>query len=121
MTRNTLLLLLASIICGVGGQFLLKAGATALGPVSSENVGQKLMHMTVQPLLWAGLGLYGIAAIGYIMVLSRAKLSVAAPVVSMSYVFTVLGGNLIFGEAIPLIRWLGVAFIIAGVIMVVSS
>ncbi|WP_448563110.1 hypothetical protein [Trichothermofontia sp.] len=54
MTRHALLLLLASILCGVGGQFLLKAGATALGPVSSENVGQKLMHMTLQPLLWGG-------------------------------------------------------------------
>ncbi|UZQ52931.1 EamA family transporter [Trichothermofontia sichuanensis B231] len=121
MTRNTLLLLLTSILCGVGGQFLLKAGATALGPVSSDNLGQKLLHMTLQPLLWGGLGLYGIGAIAYIMVLSRAKLSAAAPVIAMSYVFTVLGGNFIFGEAIPLIRWVGVAFIIAGVIMVVSS
>jgi multidrug transporter EmrE-like cation transporter len=121
MNSNTFILLLGAILCSVVGQVLLKAGANALGAVDFANLGQKLIEMTTQPLLWAGLSIYGLSALIYIIVLSRAKLSAAAPLVAITYIFTVVAGMLFFGEAVPLLRWAGISCIMAGVVLVLAA
>ncbi|MBW4551230.1 MAG: EamA family transporter [Aphanocapsa sp. GSE-SYN-MK-11-07L] len=121
MNSNTFLLLLGAILCSVVGQVLLKAGANALGAVGFANLGQKLIAMTTQPLLWAGLSIYAVSALGYIIVLSRAKLSAAAPLVAITYVFTVIASMVFFGETVPVLRWAGISCIMAGVVMVLAA
>jgi drug/metabolite transporter (DMT)-like permease len=120
MNSNTFFLLLGAILCSVLGQVLLKAGANALGVVRFANLGQQLLSMTTQPLLWAGLTVYGFSSIGYIIVLSRAKLSAAAPLLALSYVLTLLAATLVFGETISLMRWLGVGCIMVGVVLILK-
>jgi multidrug transporter EmrE-like cation transporter len=121
MNSNTFVLLLGAILCSVVGQVLLKAGANSLGAVGFANLGQKLIAMTTQPLLWAGLSIYAVSALGYIIVLSRAKLSAAAPLVAITYIFTVVAGMLFFGEAVPMLRWAGISCIMAGVVLVLAA
>lgn len=121
MTRPTLLIMFAAVLLSVIGQFLLKAGATALGPIGGRDLLTQLLLVPLQPLILLGLSVYGVSAVGFIVVLSRANLSVVSPLIATSYIFTVLGGNVFFGEVIPPLRWVGVGLIILGVALVLRT
>ncbi|MEG4393653.1 transporter [Microcoleus sp. BROC3] len=121
MNRGVFLVLLAAILCSVLGQFTLKAGAKILGPIGAANLVEKVIAMATQPLIIAGLSLYAISSIGFIVVLSRANISIVSPLLSISYLFTVLGGKIVFNEPLPPLRLVGVALIMTGVIFVLRG
>ncbi len=121
MSRSVFLLLLAAILCGVVGQFSLKAGAKNLGPIGAANLVEKVISMATEPLILGGLALYAVSSIGFIVVLSRANLSIVSPLLSISYLFTVLGGKIVFGEPLPPLRLVGVGLIMTGVIFVLKG
>jgi drug/metabolite transporter (DMT)-like permease len=121
MSLETFFLQLITLCLSVGGQFCLKAGAQALGRIGSGNLGAKLWEMATQPFLIGGIALYGISALGYIVVLSRAKLSVAAPLIGISYVFIAIGGNMLFKEEISSLRMTGIIIIMTGVVCVLMG
>ena len=121
MSRSVFLVLLAAILCSVLGQFSLKAGAKILGPIGTANLMEKVVAMATQPLILGGLSLYAVSSIGFIVVLSRANISIVSPLLSISYLFTVLGGKLIFHEPLPPLRLVGVGLIMRGVIFVLQG
>jgi len=121
MSRSVFLVLLAAILCSVLGQFSLKAGAKILGPIGTANLMEKVVAMATQPLILGGLSLYAVSSIGFIVVLSRANISIVSPLLSISYLFTVLGGKLIFHEPLPPLRLVGVGLIMTGVIFVLRG
>ncbi|NJM62919.1 MAG: transporter [Oscillatoriales cyanobacterium RU_3_3] len=121
MTRGVFMVLLAAILCSVVGQFTLKTGAKVLGPIGAANLVEKVIAMATQPLIIGGLALYAVSSIGFIVVLSRANISIVSPLLSISYLFTVLGGKIIFNEPLPPLRLVGVALIMAGVILVLKG
>ncbi|GJD23286.1 transporter protein [Rivularia sp. IAM M-261] len=112
-------LLFISIIASVAGQFFLKAGALKLGKVNIENLINHIINITTTSELLIGLTCYAIGAITYILLLTRVNLNVAAPSISLVYVFSVLISYFLFKEPIPLTRILGLSLIICGVILVV--
>ncbi|KGF73686.1 hypothetical protein DO97_12700 [Neosynechococcus sphagnicola sy1] len=119
MTLRELALLLMSILMSVAGQFFLKAGALRLGKVNSTNIISHLVSIVTTPELLAGLTCYGLGAFAYILLLTRVKLSVAAPSIALVYVFSVMIGFLIFREPVPLSRVFGLGLIVGGVVLVV--
>jgi drug/metabolite transporter (DMT)-like permease len=121
MNRGVFLVLLAAILCSVVGQFSLKAGAKILGPIGAANLVEKVIAMASQPLIVAGLALYAVSSIGFIVVLSRANISIVSPLLSISYLFTVLGGKIVFNEPLPPLRLVGVGLIMTGVIFVLRG
>ena len=121
MNRGVFLVLLAAILCSVLGQFSLKAGAKILGPIGTANLMEKVVAMATQPLILGGLSLYAVSSIGFIVVLSRANISIVSPLLSISYLFTVLGGKIIFNEPLPPLRLVGVGLIMTGVIFVLQG
>jgi undecaprenyl phosphate-alpha-L-ara4N flippase subunit ArnE len=56
---------------------------------------------------------------GYI--LKHFEFSIAYPITAFAYVFGMLAAMFIFHETIPLTRWLGVGFIIIGVVLLVQK
>ncbi|MBH8553109.1 EamA family transporter [Nostocaceae cyanobacterium CENA357] len=119
MTLQEFSLLLISILISVAGQFFLKMGAIKLGKVHVGNAVNHILSIITTPELLIGLTCYAIGAVVYILLLTRVNLSVAAPSVSISYIFSVLLGYLIFKESIPHIRLVGLTLIVLGVILVV--
>ncbi|MEA5572226.1 EamA family transporter [Calothrix sp. UHCC 0171] len=111
--------LLVSVIASVMGQLFLKMGAAKLGKLDFAHPFNQITGIITTPELLIGLGCYGLGAIAYILLLTRVNLSVAGPSASLVYVFSVLIGFLIFKESIPLMRFMGLSFIVAGVILVV--
>jgi drug/metabolite transporter (DMT)-like permease len=119
MSIPELSLLLMSVLISVAGQFFLKMGAIKLGKVDTSNAVSHILNMITIPELLLGLTCYGIGAVVYILLLTRVNLSVAAPSVSVGYIFSVLLGYFVLKEPISLIRIFGLGFIVTGVILVV--
>jgi drug/metabolite transporter (DMT)-like permease len=112
-------LLLISVLISVAGQFFLKMGAVKLGKVDTSNFANHILNMITIPELLLGLTFYGIGAVAYILLLTRVNLSVAAPAVSVGYIFSVLLGYFVLKEPISLTRCFGLGLIVTGVILVV--
>ncbi|MBO4573855.1 MAG: EamA family transporter [Bacteroidales bacterium] len=62
--------------------------------------------------------LYVIAMVIYMFMLKTYQLSVVYPLTSISYVFTMLLAMFFLGEAIPVVRWVGVLLVMLGVGMI---
>jgi len=115
----TLLLIFASVVLGAVGQVLLKMGALRVGAVA--DVGLLLWRIVTNPYILAGFALYGVASVLWIVVLSRAPLSLAYPLLSLGYVLVLLASAYVFGETIPAVRVAGIAAILVGLVLVSSS
>jgi drug/metabolite transporter (DMT)-like permease len=119
MKSVEILFLLITVLTGSIGQFFLKNGAKQLGSVSASNFMTQVLGIATNFNLVVGLVFYAVAAILYILMLTRVPLSVLAPAVSLQYVFSMLMGKYFFGEVISLNRLVGLGMIVAGVIIVV--
>ena len=108
-----------SVLSSVGGQFFLKLGAIKLGKVSFDNVFSHITSIITIPELIGGLAFYALGALAYILLLTRINLSIAAPSVSLVYIFSVLLGYFAFKESISMVRLVGLSLITCGVILVV--
>lgn len=118
MGWTSFILLLASVLASVMGQFFLKTGALKLVRVGNSNVIQRVIDSVLIPELLIGLCFYGCGAIAYILLLSRVPLSIAGPSISLVYICSVVMGALFFNETIPPSRFVGLGLIICGVILV---
>jgi drug/metabolite transporter (DMT)-like permease len=95
-----------------------------VGRIGAESMGQPFqiaIKVLGSPFVVGGLGLYVLGAVAWLTVLSRVPLSYAYPILAISYAFTPLLAWWIFGEHVPGLRWLGIATIFLGVILVSRS
>ena len=118
MGWTSFLLLLASVLTNVIGQFFLKTGALKLAQVESSDLVGRIINSILIPELLLGLSCYGCGAIAFILLLARVPLSIAGPCISLVYVCSVLMGAIFFNETIPISRLIGLAMIVCGVILV---
>ena len=100
-------ILAAAIVTSMAGQTLLKGGAGG-----ADFITQLLDWRTI-----VGLGLYGGAAILYIVALRRIPMSVALPCTAISYVAAALIGHFGFGEPLGLQHAAALGLICTGVVL----
>ena len=100
------LALAVAIVVGVGGQVLLKLGATETGGIME----QFLRLPTIFGLL-----LYLVSGIFYVIVVRKIPVSIAFPSVSLSYVLMAGIDYFGFKEPLGLAQLAGIILIIAGV------
>ncbi len=119
----TLLIALVAILLLVGGQTLLKLGLNDVGGVSlfDGNPLGSLLGLLHTPWIILGFICYGISAILWLDVLSELDFSLAFPMVSLTYVFSLVIGRFIFHETVGLERVVGVLLILSGLYFVVRS
>jgi drug/metabolite transporter (DMT)-like permease len=119
-------MLIATILLSVGlaavAQLMLKTGMNhvndQLAPATFGFDGASLRVVAVQPYVWGGLALFGLSALVWLMVLSRASLSFAYPFAALTYVLILLFDAFVLDENVPALRWGGVAFIAVGIFLV---
>ena len=118
MSGNVLVtggIIISSMLCTVVGNLLLKIGSGHRG-VS-----------TVWPLnllnLYTLTGAFAfcIAMVLYIMVLKRTALNLAQSIFALQFVLVIFAAHLILGEPIGIYRWMGIALIAAGLLMIAFS
>jgi multidrug transporter EmrE-like cation transporter len=117
---NIFLAIIAALIAVVG-QTLLKAVMTNVGAVDSFAIADLfaiVLAMLRQPLFYVAGVVYVMGFGAWMVVLSRVELNVAYPVLAVSYVLIPIAGVLFFNETITPLRWLGIAIVLAGVVVV---
>jgi undecaprenyl phosphate-alpha-L-ara4N flippase subunit ArnE len=100
--------------CTVMANLLLRAGASAAVP-------QRLFPGFVDWRVIAGLASFGCAGIVYAWVLQWVPLNIAQSFAAAQYVAVILASALVLSEEVPPARWLGIALIALGIIVVGAS
>jgi multidrug transporter EmrE-like cation transporter len=110
------LLILTCVCLGVIGQFLLKHGMSS-GDVVDEvaEVMPRLIRAATNPVVILGFACYGISAALWLIVLTRADLSYAYPMLAMGYILVVLLSRVILHESVSPARFLGTLVVAFGV------
>lgn len=114
-------LLLISVAFALGGQFTLKSAMDRVGRIGSaqvSDIGDTVSRAAREPRLWIGLGLFGISALFWLVVLSRTPLSVAYPFVGVTYILIVIISRFLLDEQVPPLRWAGVLVVALGIVLV---
>lgn len=115
-------LILLSVASGVTGQTVIKLGVSHPGALDATgNLFSLIALILRSPLVLLGLLLYGIGALAWIAVLARLDLSLAYPFLALNFVLVTVASRLFLGEAVPVLRWLGVLVICSGILLVARS
>jgi multidrug transporter EmrE-like cation transporter len=118
---RTYFLMFSSIGISAVAHIFLKHGMVAVarkGPVIGPHLVASFLKIFGNPYVSVGFALYAIAALMWIVVLSKVPLSIAYPSMGVSYVLILFASKYVFREDITVFRVLGTALIIAGVILV---
>lgn len=113
-------LIFLSVCMTVAAQLLLKVGMARIGHFDFhvENIIPIGWEVATSLPIIAGLFFYVIAVIIWMMVLSRADVSLAYPLSSLGYVFATILAVALFHEHVTWLRGIGVGMIIFGVFMI---
>ena len=97
------------------GQILFKISA-----VSWKQCGT-LLAVKPSITLLSAMALYGVVSLAWVWILQRAELGKIYPFMALAFVLVPLGSNLIFHEQFEMKYYIGVAFIIIGIVVTASS
>lgn len=104
-------LLMASVVLAGLAQILLKHGMTR----AADRAGHAWLRPLQEPLVLTGMSAQILLTCIWLVVLSHIDVSLAFPVLSLSYVAVVAYSALFMGDAVGLRRWCGVLLIVIGV------
>ncbi|MCF2738815.1 EamA family transporter [Bacteroides caecigallinarum] len=94
------------------GQVLLKFGLANMKPFGWNLVFWRSVFLNWQ---FAASGVsFGLASILWMYIIKKYPLSMAYPLISLSYVFGLIAAILFFHESVGMIKWLGVFLIMCG-------
>ena len=116
-------LILVSVVLAAVAQLTLKHGMNQVTASSGalQLNGSSVKTVIRTPAVWGGLMLFGLSAVVWLAVLSRASLSFAYPFVSITYILILLADRFVLHQPIPGLRWAGVAFIMVGIVLVAQT
>lgn len=120
-TMKTLLLALSAPVIGTIGQILLKHVMRGVGPIAMAQVSspwRTVQQLAFNPLFLLAVALYILGFLIWLVVISKLDLSYAYPILALAYCFVPLLSWWAFGEHVSPLRWVGIAIIFAGVVVV---
>ncbi len=116
-------LILLSVTLAALAQLTLKHGTDQVtarsGPLQLG--AESLRAIVTTPAIWAGLIVFGLSAVVWIVVLSRTSLSFAYPFASLTYVLILMADRFVLDQEVPALRYAGVAFIVVGIVLVAQT
>lgn len=105
-----------STVFGIAGQLLLKRGMGSIGKSTTDGASM-IKRIVLSPWVVGGLVIYGLGVINWLIALSSFELSYVYPFASLSYIGIIIGSYFIFRERVTAMRVMGIAVIIAGVLI----
>lgn len=116
-------LIVFEVLLNTLAQLSLKVGMERIGGFSFSwnNFAPIGWQVLTSPWIMSGLFIYVISMIVWLMVLSRAEVSLVYPLTSLGYILTVLIAYLFLGEHISIMRICGVMIITLGVFVLARS
>jgi drug/metabolite transporter (DMT)-like permease len=103
------------------GQILVRRGMLQVGELagwSPRYLAAYFWHALTNPYVIAGTVGNALFYFLFLAVLSWAPVSVALPLTALEYVIAAALGILFLKEAVPPLRWTGIALIVAGVVLI---
>lgn len=117
---NVLVIIALCVILGVLGQIFMKRGMNAVGKISITNIfSREIFSIVFERFVFIGITLYLLASLFWLVVLSRAEVSYAYPLIGTGYILTAILGWILFKENLTALRLLGTILISAGVYLIV--
>lgn len=123
MSAVAFALVLTGVLLNAAAQLLIKAGAETVGRFNftASNLWHAGLHFALQWQILLGLAFYAVSVVVWILALTRVQVSIAYPMLSLGYVVTAFAAWWLFGEALSTQKFIGIAVIIAGVIIVARA
>jgi len=117
---KTLVMVLAMVVCANAGDLLLKRGMSENGAVQLTGAGlEHAFRLTVtNGTIWIGIFFLTGFMVSYMTVLSWADYSYVMPAGAFGYALLTLMAVLFLHESVSPQRWVGVALICVGVLLV---
>jgi undecaprenyl phosphate-alpha-L-ara4N flippase subunit ArnE len=118
-----LFLIALTSACDTINQLFLKSAINSLASPRGnvQEVFKFIFKLIVIPRVWLSFLFSAISLCIWLFVLSQVDLSFAFSVDSMHYIFIALASRFILQERVSLKRWLGIIFIVAGILLVSLS
>lgn len=117
---KTLAIVCLMVVCGAVGNVFLKRGMDRIGPVdlALASLAHAFWLTVASATIWLGVVcLLGFFLL-YLLVLSWADYSYVMPASAFGYAVVAFLGVAVLGEAVSFRRWMGVALICLGVMLV---
>jgi multidrug transporter EmrE-like cation transporter len=110
------LLLAISMLLNALANFVIKLAVRGQQfQLDLAHLGETLKHLATNPVLWGGVACFGLALVGYSMVLSRLNLSTAYPVMAGGgFLLVFVLSALYLREAVTLAQFGGALCIVLG-------
>jgi drug/metabolite transporter (DMT)-like permease len=124
LTPKIFLFLISTDILETLTQFCFKKSAAAQSWLQIKSIQDILFFIkanALSPFLWLGFLCVLLIFIIWATILSKIDLSVAVPIASFSYVLIPIVSIIFLQEKVSILRWVGIFFIILGVISVSIS
>lgn len=123
MSMLIFFLILVTVGLNAAAQLLLKQGMETIGEFAFNisNVWPITVKVLLNAYVMGGLFIYLVSVVTWLMVLSRAEVSLAYPVTSLGYVITAIAAAFLLHEQISIMRILGIVVIMTGVYLVTRS
>jgi uncharacterized membrane protein len=117
MVKTMVIVLIAAALGGTGHVFLAK-GMRPVGDLTeapSHRVGGMVARAVANPWLIVGVVLQASFFFIYLMLLSRADVSLVLPLTAIDYIVVAVLAQYMLGETVTPARWAGMGLIVAGV------
>jgi multidrug transporter EmrE-like cation transporter len=111
--------ILLTILFTVYGQIVIKWQVNASGPLPIE-LSEKilfLLGLLLNPWVISGFACAFLASLSWMAAMTRFQLSYAYPFVSLTFVLTIICASIFFNESITTQKAIGLAAIVAGIII----
>ena len=117
---KTLVMVLAMVVCANAGDLLLKYGMAKVGAVAltPHGLSQAFWQTVKSPTIWLAIFFLIGFMISYMTALSWADYSYVMPAGAFGYAALTFLAVVFLHESVSLRRWIGVALICAGVLLV---
>jgi drug/metabolite transporter (DMT)-like permease len=116
-------LILLDVALNVVGQLSLKFGMSRMGnfSLSLPNIVSVFSRAAVNPYIILGVFCYGMGFLVWLIVLAKAEVSYAYPMISLGYVFTAILAYQLLGEHVTVTRFVGILITCLGVFIIARS
>ncbi len=123
MSGQALWLVLSGVLLNAAAQLLLKMATERTGVLELHHMAS-IAGISALLLQWPmvlGLLCYGVSLLIWLMALSRVEVSLAYPMLALGYVCNAFAAQWLLNEMVSPMRWLGIAIIVLGVIVLSRS
>lgn len=119
-----LTLVLICVFAGAMGQICWKHGMTSVDKINEiDDLLQleTIFNIFTNKYIVLGLVLYGSAFVLWLGAMSTLDISFMYPMLSLAYVITAILAFVFIGENITMVRWAGIALVVAGCFLIARS